>query len=598
MMSLLELRGPDSGGTHCFPNDDRRVVLGHRRLAILDLSPAGHQPMLTPDLMTGVVFNGCIYNFTDLRAELEQGGYVFRSRCDTEVLLAGYRRWGIDELARRIRGMFAFAIWDQTERRLFLVRDRLGIKPLLYAARSGDIAFASTSEALRVSGITGDIDPDGILEFLEFGWISERHAAYEGMQKVQPATIVEWHDGNIVERSYWTLREPARDPAPSFEEAVERTEELLFDAVRRRLVSDVPIAALLSAGTDSTLICWALAKLGADLQTFTVSTPGDPADEGPEAAYTAKKLGIRHELIELRRDEEPDLDELINAYSEPFACSSAVGMLRVCKAIQGRAKVLLTGDGGDDIYLGYRYYLHLLAAERLARQIPGPMAGIWNRMEWWPRWPQPLKRAASLLHYATGGLGAVTFNHDGLPYYDRHGMLGERLRGRGIGARSIPLSHESARNLLGEFHRYELGTRFVSEYMTKVDGASMRYSIEARAPFFDQEMWEYAGALPRELRLRGGEPKAILRAIVRRHLGPDVADRPKRGFTIPVERWLVTAWRRHLEQLSRDSILEREGWIKKGTLEPAVSQALSQGQAPVQLWYLVVLDRWMRSRVG
>ena len=590
MTKRLERRGPDSGGSHCF-SGPATAVFGHRRLAIIDLSPAGHQPMLTPDGELGVVFNGCIYNFMDLRQELEAAGYQFRSHCDTEVLLHGYRHWGIDGMAQRLRGMFAFAIWDQPRQVLYLVRDRLGVKPLAYAARAGKIAFASTLPALHCAGLTGGLNAEGVLEFLEFGWLSEDQSIYEGARKVPPATIVEWHQGATKERPYWTL--PAAGAQPlRFEEAVERTEELILESVRLRLMADVPIAALISAGVDSTLVCWALTKLGANLRSYTVSTPGDPSDEAPEAAATARHLGIAHEVIELPRNEPPDLTQLIDAYPEPFACSSGLGMLKVCRAVKPHATVLLTGDGGDDIYLGYPHYRHFLLAQRMGQRIPGPLARAWNAAAWQPTWPKLLGRGAHLLHYATGGLGAVTSTHNGLPYYGQQGLLGDRLKEQTIASRRIPRSPESGRELLGEFHTYELKTRFVSEYMTKVDGASMHYAIETRAPLLDHRLWECAGSLSHETRLRGGELKAVLRAIARRHV-PGVADRRKRGFTIPVERWLVSTWRDQLEALGSGSLLEREGWIRKGALAPAISRALGAAQAPVQLWYLLVLENWL-----
>jgi asparagine synthase (glutamine-hydrolysing) len=593
MMRFLERRGPDSGGLHCFPATNNTVVFGHRRLAILDLSPAGHQPMLTPDEKIGVVFNGCIYNFLELRHELEQSGYAFRSRCDTEVLLAGYRHWGIDELCKRSRGMFAFAIWDQDLQTLFLVRDRLGVKPLLYAERNGKLAFASTMASLQASGLVGGVDPAGVMEFLEFGWCSEDTAIYEGVRKVPPASILEWREGRLSQRCYWTLPSSAQ-AGPTFDEAVEQTEQLIVEAVRRRLIADVPVAALLSAGTDSTLICWALNKLGANVQTFTVGTPGDPANEVEGASQTARKLGIPHEVIDLNQDDQPDLDDLISAYTEPFACSSALGMLRVCKAVKPKATVLLTGDGGDDIFFGYKHHLSFLKAERLAARIPEPLANAWNALGWRPSSPHALKRAANLLHYATGGLGAATATHDGLPYYENHQMLGQRLDGLQIASRKIPPSAASARRLLADFHNYELKTRFVSEYMTKVDGASMFYSIEARAPLFDQDLWTYATSVPQETRLRGEELKAILRAVVRRNLGSEIADRPKRGFTIPAERWLLTRWRSQLDALRSGSALEREGWIRKGSLGPAIDLAIQREQPALQLWYLVVLEKWLQ----
>jgi len=593
MTRRMVRRGPDSSGFHQFDSRSAAVGFGHRRLAIIDLSPAGHQPMLTTDGKTGVVFNGCIYNFLELRRQLEQMGHRFVSQCDTEVLLHGYTAWGIDVLASRLRGMFAFAIWDDRLQRLFLVRDRMGVKPLVYAARNGNFAFASTISALRCSGLTGEINPLGVLEFLEFGWLSEEQCIYQGAHKVAPASIVEWNAGQISSRRYWQLPEPGSRNM-SFEQAVDQAQELILESVRLRLISDVPIAALLSAGIDSSLVCWALSELKAPVHSYTVATPGDPADESAEAAETARLLKIPHEVIALPPDSPPSMDDLINAYSEPFACSSALGMLQVCRAVKPRATVLLTGDGGDDIFLGYPHYRHFRSAERLANLLPGFATQGWRALPWRPNQPKFLRRAAHLLDYAAGGLGAVTAQHDGLPYYRNAQMLGQRLDPLQIASREIAPSLASSRRLLSDFHAYELQTRFVSEYMTKVDGATMFHAIEARSPLLDQNLWEFAAGLSHDVRLHQGESKAVLKQIVRRRLGPQVAARRKRGFTVPVERWLVTTWRPQLECLAEDSLLESQGWIRKGSLGPAVRRGLQGTQAPVQLWYLAVLESWLR----
>ena len=323
MVSHLARRGPDSEGVASWPG----VALGHRRLAILDLSEAGHQPMLSEDGQVGLVFNGCIYNYLTLREELIRRGQPFRSHCDTEVLLRGYREWGIDGLCRRIEGMFAFGIWDQSSRRLFLVRDRLGIKPLVYASMGRKLAFASTIEALRSGGAGGEIDPQAILEFLEFGFVTEGRCIYSGIQKLPPARILEWHEGRSSIHTYWSLPEIDVSSPVSFEEAVEQTEQRIVDAVRVRIQSDVPVGALLSGGIDSALVCWALTRINANITTFTIATPGEEGDESADAAVTARALGIPNQPVPLDLEQAGSLEQLLDAFSEPFACQSATGML-------------------------------------------------------------------------------------------------------------------------------------------------------------------------------------------------------------------------------------------------------------------------------
>src|SRR5215213_7204475 len=293
MMSTLTRRGPDAEGLEVWNG----AVLGHRRLAIYDLSELGRQPMLSPDSSIGIVFNGAIYNFRELRVELEAEGYQFKSQTDTEVLVHGYDAWGLDRLLAKIRGMFAFALWDDRKRKLFLVRDRLGVKPLVYSCRNGQIAFASTVRALRAAGFAAEIDDLAIADYLEFGYVTDQRTIYRGAEKVAAAQIVEWSDGKLQTREYWRPATPS-STQPSFTEAVEETERLFVRAVERRLFADVPVGALLSGGIDSSLICWAIKHLGGDVTAFTIGTPGDPTDETADATNTARRLGIRHQVLE------------------------------------------------------------------------------------------------------------------------------------------------------------------------------------------------------------------------------------------------------------------------------------------------------------
>ena len=590
MTSALAHRGPDGEGMYVW----EQAVLGHRRLAIFDLTEAGRQPMISADGAVGVVFNGAIYNFRKLRAELETRGYTFQSGTDTEVLVQGYREWGIDDLVNRLRGMFAFGLWDSQSRRLFLVRDRLGVKPLVYALRNGQLVFASTVRALRWSGFANGIDDRAIAEYLEFGFITDDRSIYEGVLKVPAASIIEWSNGSLKTRKYWSTPSVMESSTLSFDEAVEETEHLFLRAVERRLYADVPIGALLSGGIDSSLVCWAICQLGADVTAYTIGTPGDPWDETADARQTAARLEITHHVLELSGNEAPDLTEFVSAYAEPFACASALGMLRASRAVASEATVLLTGDGGDDVFLGYPEHRHYWVAEKLARALPEVVGS------WWLDHRQTfansgiLGRAASFLNYTTGGLAAVAAARDGLPMYQRHGLLGERLRSATIPQRSMVWSQESGTKLLTEFLAYDRTTRFLGEYLPKLDGATMYHGLEARSPFLDQELWEFAASLPFGLRLHRGQLKAILRELARRKLGERVARGRKRGFGVPVQRWIAGPWRQAVEDALRDSILEKNGWIRVAPTLAQLASAAQTGWASNQLWYIFVLESWLR----
>ncbi|MGH9632461.1 MAG: asparagine synthase (glutamine-hydrolyzing) [Bryobacteraceae bacterium] len=592
MVTDLARRGPDAEGLEIWDG----VVLGHRRLSIFDLSQDGRQPMYSEDRAVAVVFNGAVYNFRELRAELEKDGYRFRSNTDTEVLIHGYREWGIDRLVGRMRGMFALGLWDDRTRRLFLIRDRLGVKPLIYAhLPNGDLAFASTVRALQAAGVAGEIDAQAVTEFLEYGYVTDGRTIYQETKKVPAAHILEWSNGAIRLREYWNPSEPRTSGAPGFEEAVEETERLFLEAVRLRLNADVPVGALLSGGVDSSLVCWAIAHLGADITAFTVGTPGDPWDETEDAVATARKLGIRHQVIEISPEDSP-LNELTAAYGEPFACASALGMLSVSRAIKPSATVLLTGDGGDDVFLGYPGHRHYWQAEKIAGRIPRPLARAWYGLRKLPSSIGSLKRPVHFLDYVTGGIGAVAAAKDGLPFYKRNGMLGERLIGARLPEREVRWSPESGRSVLKDFLHYEHTHRFTGEYMTKVDGATMHYALEARSPLLDQEIWKFASSLPFDVRLHRGQLKAILRELTRRKIGERVASGRKRGFGIPVNRWIAGRWKGAVEEVFRDSWLAREGWLQSEGILRELKRAAGQGWATDHLWYAFVLESWIRAR--
>ena len=590
MTHSLERRGPDGEGIEVWPE----VVLGHRRLAIIDLSETGRQPMLNVDGSIGVTFNGEIYNYIELRDELISLGRRFRSSSDTEVLIQGFQEWGMDSLLSKVRGMFAFALWDNLNQRLFLVRDRLGVKPLFYTVHNGSLVFASTSRALGAAGFADEIDEKAIAEYLEFGFVTDDRSIYRGVFKVPAASVVEWSYSGIRKQRYWTPPDVDLDNRISFDDAVEETERLFLNAVELRLRSDVPIGALLSGGVDSSLVCWAVAKLGGDVTAYTVGTPGDQWDESNDASETARSLNIEHQVLSISPSDSPDIAELISAYGEPFGCASALGMLTVSRAVRRSAKVLLTGDGGDDVFLGYPEHRHFKFVETIARALPDSANSLWRQVRGgFPR-ITGLRRAATLMDLVTGGLGGVATVHDGLPMYQHFGMLGRKLSGVSVSQREIAWSSSSARNLLSEFLRYDRSMRFVGEYLTKVDGATMHHSLEARSPFLDHKLWEFAASLPFDLRLQRGNSKAILRELARRKIGDRVAAGRKRGFGIPVQRWIVGRWYELVKENFQDSLLEREGWINAAAVLSQLNRAKRSGMAPKQLWYLFVLEQWLR----
>jgi asparagine synthase (glutamine-hydrolysing) len=589
MLCSLEHRGPDSGGIHEFES----AVLGHRRLAIFDLSAAGHQPMLDRDRGVGIVFNGAIYNFRELRGELQSAGFDFVSETDTEVLVLGYRAWGIDELVRRIRGMFAFALWDERDERLFLVRDRLGVKPLVYCHRNGTLAFASTAAAMRSAGVTGAIDPAAIGEFLQFGFITESNSIYEGVSKLPPASIAECTREGVRVRQYWTQPEPDTLRI-SFEDAVEETERLFLRAVESRLHADVPVAALLSGGIDSSLVCWAVKFLGADLRAFTIGTPGSASDESADAVATAKTLGIRHQILPLTDELDASEFPLSSAFAEPFACGSALGMLRLAKTIRETdARVLLTGDGGDDAFLGYPRHRLLWQTEKIARRTPPWVAASWRAVR--PnRSKGPAKRFVHLVDYVTGGLGGFLQANPGIADFEAHHLLGERMLDRRVWPKLPAPSLASARSALRDYLEFDRRTQFVSEYLNKVDGATMQYALEARSPFLDHNLWEFAGSIPAAVHFSGGYLKAILREIARRRIDERTAHGRKRGFTVPVESWLANRWAEKTQELLLDPLIVRDGWVDGRGLTAELRTLGSSGVASRRLWFLFVLEQWMQ----
>jgi asparagine synthase (glutamine-hydrolysing) len=595
MLRAQTRRGPDGQGIEQWTN----TVLGHRRLAVFDLSEAGSQPMLADNGSVGVVFNGAIYNFRELREELEGTGFIFESQTDTEVLTTGYLEWGIRGLVTRLEGMFAFALWDERCGKLFLVRDRLGVKPLVFCADGPRIAFASTVRALKEAGIAGFISAQAVAEYLALGFVTDQRSIYSDVTKLPPGTLLEWSAGTIVVDEYWHPPSISRDRNVTFEDAVSATEDMFLKAVKKRLAADVPVAALLSGGIDSALVCWAISRLGAPVSAYTVGIASDPADESADAMRTASELGMELNVLDISASGATDVQMLARAYSEPFACASALGMLKVSEAIASTARVVLTGDGGDDVFLGYPEHRHFALADMIGRVIPPSVARTWStyRGKRGPELSPIARRAASLIDYSTMGLEAVLLRRDCLRYCHSQDILGPRLT-----AVPAPLnpygSAQEVRGLLRQFLEYDRVVRFSGEYLPKIDGGTMYFALESRSPFLDHKLWEFASSLPFFLRLHNGRLKAILREVAHRRISKRVATAPKRGFDVPVERWLRRDWRLQVEECLRNSILAAEGWINADSAMRSYSLALKYGGRLDHIWRIFVFEHWLRHELS
>jgi asparagine synthase (glutamine-hydrolysing) len=555
----LARRGPDDGGLWM----ERGAGLAHRRLAVLDLSPAGHQPMLSACERYVIVFNGEIYNFLELREELAPNGASWKSHSDTEVVLAAYARWGT-ECLRRFRGMFAFAVWDRQEQRLFAARDRMGVKPFYYGQTSTSLAFASRPGALLqlCEDLPASLDEQALRLYLESGYVPAPFSIYPGVHKLPPAHYLLYDRSGLRIERYWDFRhiEPERSWVRRDEEdLLDELDEIVSQSVKYRLVSDVPLGAFLSGGIDSSLVVAMMAKHSPGrVRTFTIGFDERRYDESDHAAEVARHLGTEHHCEQLRVD---DLLELLpvflREYDEPFFDHSAFPTMAVSRMTRKQVKVSLSGDGGDELFGGYHYYdiaqklrplFRLPAAVRqgLAAAVGLVPAHRFKLLAGAIRQPDP---AAA---FAFSRSIAKDF-HDVLPpdvvarTKSLHEFFSETVQEfpRGLGAADQGMRLDAAHTL-------------PDDYLQKVDVASMAFSLESREPLLDHELVEWAMRLPVSWKLRHGRNKYLLRKLAYRYVPESVLDRPKQGFGAPVDDWLrgpLKAWA--LERIENRGLFER-----------------------------------------
>ena len=597
-------RGPDDGGVHTEPG----LGLGHRRLAILDLSPAGHQPLFDAAGQVGVVFNGEIYNFRELQAELEAQGYVFRSRCDTEVLVHAWSAWG-ERCVDRLRGMFAFAIWDRRQRTVFLARDRLGIKPLYYTKLAGGrVAFASELKALTgLPGFDRQLAPAAVEEFFAFGYVPDPGTIFRGTYKLPPGHTLTLRRGEPVPapRAYWDVAFAENGHLGSDGELQEALIERLGEAVRIRQVADVPLGAFLSGGVDSSAVVALMARGGGGPVRTNAIAFGDPRfNEAAYAQTVAEHCGADHRVRQVDPADFSLLDRLSGVYDEPFADSSAIPTYRVCELARERVTVALSGDGGDETFGGYRRYRWHVQEERLRRLLPGPLRrplfGALGRA--YPklnRAPRYLRAKATFQALAMDAYEAYMDSVAVVKAPIRQRLFSSRFRSELQDYRATEVLRGHARNApdhpLQRAQYLDLKTYLPGDILTKVDRASMAHSLEVRVPVLDHQLVDWAAGLSPGQTLRGGEGKHVLKQALRPYLPEDVLFRRKMGFAVPIAAWFRGPLRDHLRQTLLGPELLDTGLFAPAEVRRLVDQHQSgQWDHSAPLWALLVFAQFQR----
>jgi asparagine synthase (glutamine-hydrolysing) len=623
MADQLVHRGPDDSGV--WVDGEAGIALGFRRLSIVDLSPAGHQPMTSSSGRYVIVFNGEVYNFGELRRDLESRGHSFRGHSDTEVMLEAVSEWGLEEAVKKFVGMFAFALWDRRERVLYLVRDRLGIKPLYWGWQHKTFLFGSELKALRVHP---DFDPEincgALALYLRYGYIPQPYSIYQGIWKLPPGHILSLRAGAQTTfglsrtASYWSAKEVyengAANPFRGSEgEAIEELDRLLRDSVRLRMIADVPLGAFLSGGIDSsTVVALMQAQSNRPVKTFTIGFHAQEFDEAAQAKSVADHLGAEHtELYVTPREALDVIPKLPILYDEPFADSSQIPTYLVSALTRRHVTVSLSGDGGDELFGGYQRYCN-------ARQ-------FWETVRWFPHFTRKaLARFIRVCKPTTydrlvGGLGPL------LPRLARPSSVGERMYRLAevttvknpeelyrqlvsywksptevvlnANEPSALLTQSSAWARLADISQrmmfLDLATYLPDDILTKVDRASMGVSLEARVPILDHRVVEFAARVPLSMKICSGQGKWLLRQVLYRYVPRELVERPKMGFSVPIEDWLRGPLRDWAEGLLNQDRLRREGFFRSEPIGKLWAEHLSaQRNWQGHLWNVLMFQAW------
>ncbi|GHE27488.1 asparagine synthetase B [Streptosporangium violaceochromogenes] len=600
MCAALAHRGPDGGGLHVEPS----AVLGMRRLAVVDVT-GGDQPVYSEDRTIVAVFNGEIYNFAELRAELLAAGHRLVSAGDSECLVHLYEEHG-DAFVHRLRGMFAFALWDGRRRRLLLARDRVGKKPLYWGVRSGALRFASELKALiRDPRWRGEVDPVALHHYLTFQYVPAPWSILEGIGKLPPGSTLVWEDGHARVDRYWRLDATPR-PAASTEEEAERLRGLLLEATRLRMAGERPIGAFLSGGVDSSAVVAAMARQSPrPVRTFCVGFEDAGFDERGHAGEVAALYGTDHSEMVLSASPLEVLPDLAWHFDEPFADSSAIPTFLVARLSSREVTVVLTGDGGDESFGGYRRYELLLRSSRLwAPRMASPLLSAAGRSL------RALSRQGSPLRRAGWGMELA-----GLPTAGRYTRLmsyfteeqkrkvytpGQRDRVRGVRSGAIVerAFEESAAGCdLTRVMDVDVNTYLPGDLLVKSDISTMACSLEARSPFLDHVLMEWAAGLPAELKIRGRTTKYLLKRALEGWLPPHLLERPKMGFGVPLASWLRNGLRPVAHDLLTDATARDRGIFDPRTVTRLLAEHAAGRDHSNRIWALMQFELWHRTHL-
>jgi asparagine synthase (glutamine-hydrolysing) len=604
MNDTLYHRGPDEGGIHREPG----VGLGHRRLSIIDLS-TGQQPLYNEDSSVVVVFNGEIYNFCELAKELAAAGHTFRTHSDTEVIVHGWEQWG-EECVTRFRGMFAFALWDRNRGTLFLARDRLGKKPLYYSLLpDGRFLFGSELKALLLHpGLRREIEPHAVEDYFAYGYVPDPRTILRHAFKLPPAHTLTLRRGDAMPapHEYWDVPFKSVGPISQADASAELIERLR-EAVRIRMISEVPLGAFLSGGVDSSAIVALMAGLSPEpVNTCSISF-GDPKfNETQYARQVAERYHTRHRVEEVNSDDFDLIDRLASIYDEPFADSSAMPTYRVCEMARRKVTVALSGDGGDEALAGYRRYRWYLFEERLRQLLPlavrrplfGLLGAVYPKADWAPR---ALRAKTTFQALARDSIEGYFHGVSVMPDHMRSRVFNPAFQRELNGyhaievlrthARRSPTSHSLSRALYLDFKTYLPG-----DILVKVDRASMAHALEVRAPLLDHKLVEWISGLPPDLKYRGGEGKYIFKKSLEPYLPREVLYRPKMGFAVPLAGWFRGPLRTRLREELLGPTLEASGIFDQRFLRTLVDQHQSGlRDHSAALWSLLMFGAFFKK---
>ncbi len=623
MAERISHRGPDDMGTWLNSNGD--LALAHRRLSIIDLSPAGHQPMHSPCGRFTLVYNGEIYNHQDLRAKLkkENGHFNWRGHSDSETLLASLRHWGIEGALQRLNGMFAFALWDNAEKTLFLARDRMGEKPLYYGHNGNAFLFGSELKSLKAHPKwQGVINRDALTLYMRYNYVPTPWSIYQGIYKLAPAHFVVIKEGgNNVSKPqcYWNLAKIAEKGSANLkdntEQAIDELDTLLRDAVLGRMASDVPLGTFLSGGFDSTLVT-ALMQAQSDkpIKTFTIGFHEKGYNEAVHAKAVAKHLGTDHtELYVTSQEAIAVIPKLPTIWDEPFSDSSQIPTFLVSELARKHVTVSLSGDGGDELFCGYNRYIQgyqiwkklcLLPPSlrnALAATINFLPANLLGNMQ------QILPKRLQIAHLADRlpKLADVVKQNNGNSYY--HNLVSHWKNPEDIvigGKEPLTLFSNPKNNpkLLGLRERMmylDSMTYLPDDILTKVDRASMAVGLEARVPLLDHRVVEYAWQLPMSMKYKNGKSKWILREVLYRYVPRELMERPKMGFGVPIDEWLRGPLRDWAEELLNEKRLREEGFFYPGPIRKMWEEHVSgKRRWHYYLWDVLMFQAWLEVQKG